>query len=47
MTAKRLAENIILVLYKMEKDNIISNRSSIWQKEEDGWKMIFHQGTKI
>ena len=24
-----------------------SLRSSIWQKFDDGWKMIFHQGTKI
>ena len=43
---KRLSENIILVLYTIEIDNIVSNRSSIWQKENDEWKIIFHQGTK-
>ena len=24
-----------------------SLRSSLWQKFEDGWKIIFHQGTKV
>ncbi|MDO3384492.1 hypothetical protein QWI17_01425 [Gilvimarinus sp. SDUM040013] len=24
-----------------------SLRSSFWQKLDDGWKMIFHQGTKV
>ncbi|MDN3650078.1 DUF4440 domain-containing protein [Reinekea marina] len=24
-----------------------SHRSSFWQKFEDGWKVIFHQGTKV
>ena len=44
---KRLSENIVLVLYTIEIDNIVSNRSSIWQKENKEWKIIFHQGTKI
>ena len=24
-----------------------SHRSSLWQKFEDGWKVFFHQGTKV
>ena len=44
---KRLSENIILVLYTIEINNIVSNRSSIWQMENKEWKIIFHQGTKI
>ena len=50
MNVKKLSENIVLVLYliEIEKDNckIKTNRSSIWKKEEDSWKIIFHQGTK-
>ena len=44
---KRLSENIVLVLYTIEIDNIVSNRSSIWQMENQEWKIIFHQETKI
>jgi len=44
---RRLSENTILVLYPIEIDNIVSNRSSIWEIENDEWKIIFHQGTKV
>jgi len=43
---KRLSGNIVLVLYTIEIDNIVSDRSYIWQKENKEWKIIFHQGTK-
>ena len=43
---KRLAENIVLVLYTVEINNTVTNRSSIWQEENDEWKLLFHQGTK-
>lgn len=41
-----------LVLYSIEistlkGDMIKSNRSSIWKYENNSWKIIFHQGTKI
>jgi hypothetical protein len=50
-TYKLLAENIVLITY--ESAHIVSNgsetrrslRSSIWQKSEQGWQLIFHQGT--
>ena len=51
MNIKILSENIILILYIIEmgeeNNKIKSNRSSIWKKEEDNWKIIFHQGTKV
>jgi hypothetical protein len=47
---KILSDKIILILYIIEIKNgnekIISNRSSIWKKENNDWKIIFHQGTK-
>jgi hypothetical protein len=50
MDAKILSENIILLLYIIEISNdnkkIITNRSSIWKKDNNSWKIIFHQGTK-
>jgi hypothetical protein len=45
-----LSENIVLLLYIIEMEIMgeihRSNRSSIWKREEDNWKIIFHQGTK-
>ena len=51
MDSKILSENIILLLYIIEinngVENIITNRSSIWKKDNNNWKIIFHQGTKV
>jgi len=46
MNTKIISENIILVLYTIDINNVISNRSSIWRKENNEWKIIFHQGTR-
>ena len=46
MDIKILSENIVLILYTINMNNIISNRSSIWKKENNEWKIIFHQGTR-
>ncbi|KAA3631812.1 MAG: DUF4440 domain-containing protein [Calditrichaeota bacterium] len=45
-----LSENCIMVTY-ITKDQLnnykVVNRSSIWIKSEDGWKLRFHQGTTV
>jgi hypothetical protein len=52
-TAKmtRLAENIVLFTYeavKVKKDKRTkANCSSLWKKENELWKMVFHQRTII
>ncbi len=51
--AMPLADEIVLVTYKVTKINASSNlqsnslRSSIWRYEEGNWQMVFHQGTKL
>lgn len=49
--ARKLSDNIILVNYKSEKiDNgkkYFAIRTSIWKLNENGWQMIFHQGTPV
>ena len=43
-----LTSDVFLVTYQSEvqhEDLEISNRSSIWHKTQDGWKLRFHQGT--
>lgn len=45
-----IAENVIQTTYisEVEYDNLqICNRSSIWVKNDDGWKLRFHQGTPV
>lgn len=44
---KLLAPDIALVTYRLTKPAISkqSLRSSIWQRNEDTWQMVFHQGT--
>lgn len=45
--ATQLAENIVMTTYQTEnkKTCVKANRSSIWRKEQDYWRLFFHQGT--
>lgn len=42
-----LASNVLLATYKTfrHNDSKYALRSSIWEKNEGKWRMIFHQGT--
>jgi hypothetical protein len=46
MNVKKLSDKIYLLIYVMEMNKSIFNRSSIWKEEKNEWKIIFHQGTK-
>jgi hypothetical protein len=41
-----LSSDVLLATYKIKSDSSISLRSSIWKHSQEGWRMIFHQGTK-
>ena len=49
--AKEIAPDIILLTYKASVENLNTGekkwtlRSSLWQKRDGNWQMIFHQGT--
>lgn len=52
--ARELAPNVALITYVVAKPSSqpgamirTSLRSSIWQRKDGGWRMIFHQGTNI
>ncbi len=51
--AREIAVDTVLLTYKVSIDFLKTNekiwtlRSSIWQKHDDSWQMIFHQGTVI
>lgn len=53
MECRRLDDNLYQVLFTafIRRDNqdtgSKSYRSSLWQREGDNWRMIFHQGTSV
>lgn len=43
-----LAPDTYLVTYRLEQEGgRLSRRASLWQRAEDGWKILYHQGTLI
>jgi hypothetical protein len=50
---KMLANDLLLAIYALQKQDQAGNqvsgsiRTSLWQRQGDNWKMIFHQATKI
>lgn len=47
-SVRELAAETALVTYRsVGQSGQEARRSSIWVKEADGWRMAFHQGTRI
>ena len=48
-----LAEGVALVTYRVTRDDltegssVTSLRSSIWKRIDNGWRLVFHQGTLV
>jgi len=45
-----VSENVVLVTYisEVEDEELeVGNRSSLWMKTKEGWKLRFHQGTVV
>ncbi len=47
MDARALAEHLVLVTYVSTIENRSVRRSSIWRRSVEGWRVMFHQGTRI
>jgi hypothetical protein len=46
--ARRLSPEVYVCTYRsIGQGGAEAFRSSIWVKREDGWRMVFHQGTRI
>jgi len=43
----RLEEATALVTYRAVRASGSTLRSSLWVQDEGGWRMLFHQGTKV
>jgi len=44
---RKLEGVTFLFTYTLLQDESMSRRSTVWQKSEEGWKIIYHQGTIV
>jgi hypothetical protein len=45
---QKLAENLYLLTYTLYQDKVRKTlRSTIWRQTQEGWKIVFHQGTVV
>jgi hypothetical protein len=45
---RRLAGGVYLLTYTLLQENTRkTRRSTIWQRTEEGWKIVYHQGTMV
>jgi len=45
---RRLAEDLYLLTYTLLQDKVrLTRRSTIWRRTDEGWKIVFHQGTVV
>jgi len=44
---RRLSSDTYLLTYTLDQAGRRSRRSTIWQSAEDGWRILYHQGTVI
>lgn len=42
-----LDTHVALVTYRARRDGADSLRSSVWVRRERGWRLVFHQGTRV
>ena len=44
---RRLAEQVFLLTYILRQGERITRRATIWRRDPDGWKIVYHQGTLV
>jgi hypothetical protein len=44
---RRLAEGLYLLTYTLLQGERRTRRSTLWQRDASGWKILFHQGTVV
>ena len=47
MDARSIADHLVLVTYVSSIEGRRVRRSSIWRDSPEGWRVMFHQGTRI
>ncbi|MBD8878979.1 MULTISPECIES: nuclear transport factor 2 family protein [Rhodanobacter] len=44
---RQLAEAVYLLTYTLRQGERVTRRATIWRRDADGWKIVFHQGTVV
>ncbi|WP_225234957.1 nuclear transport factor 2 family protein [Klenkia terrae] len=47
MGGTRLADDVVHLTYRTERDGVAVGRSSVWRRTGDRWQIWFHQGTPL
>ncbi len=47
MEGRIIAADLVLLTYVLSHAGIRTRRSSLWQRSTQGWKLTFHQGTRL
>ena len=42
---RQLGENVFLLTYTLRQLERITRRVTIWERAEEGWRILYHQGT--
>lgn len=40
-----LAESLFLLSYTLQEPQRVTRRTTLWRRTDEGWKIVFHQGT--
>jgi len=44
----QLADDLFLLTYTLLQDKVrLTRRATIWRRTQDGWKIVYHQGTIV
>ena len=44
---RRLADNTYALTYRLDQAGRLTRRLTLWRRDPDGWKILYHQGTVI
>ncbi len=44
---RRLGPTTYLLTYKLRQQERVTRRSTIWEKDSAGWRILYHQGTLV
>lgn len=44
---RQLAEAVYLLTYTLRQGERVTRRATVWRRDADGWKIVFHQGTRV
>ena len=44
---RRLGPDCYLLTYTLDQTGRLTRRATIWEKADDGWRILYHQGTMV